>query len=91
MLKPLMSSAHGFELNTSMNSSVTFVDCPGTGFGLYMISVITSPVLRLDGPGGSRSGEYCACASPPDIRITAPRHTFVTIERNNTAMNFCIE
>src|ERR1043166_7984880 len=38
-----------------MNSRVWFVSKPGSGRGLYMISVMTSGVLRLDGPGGSRS------------------------------------
>src|SRR3954447_11679844 len=31
--------------------------------GLYMTSVITNPVLRLEGPGGSRSVVYCAEAA----------------------------
>ena len=39
-----------------MNSWVMFVFAtPGMGRGLYMISVMTSPVLREEGPGGSRS------------------------------------
>src|SRR5437868_9718399 len=59
--KPLMSSSHGLELNNSMNSRVLLVFCPGTALGLYMISVITRPVLRLDGPGGSRSVVYPNC------------------------------
>ena len=73
MANPLMSSAQGFELNTSMNSSVRLVDRPGTGRGLYMISVITSPVFRLDGPGGSRSRENCALAEAHAIRINNGR------------------
>src|SRR5436853_540623 len=57
-----MSSSHGLELYSSMNSRVMFVATPGIGRGLYMISVITSPVLRLDGPIGSRSRVNCARA-----------------------------
>ena len=55
MLNPLMSSSHGLELKSSMNSKVRLVDRSGIGRGLYMISVIARPVRRLDGPVGSRS------------------------------------
>src|SRR3954465_11582523 len=38
-------------------------------FGLYIISVITNPVLRLEGPGGSRSMLYCAKAAEHQSKI----------------------
>src|SRR5437762_11484919 len=48
---PLMSSEKGLELNSSTYSS----SLPSArGAGLYMISEMTRPVLRLDGPSGSR-------------------------------------
>src|SRR5437588_9945314 len=48
---PLMSSKNGLELSSSTYSS----SLPSVrGAGLYMISVMTRPVLRLDGPSGSR-------------------------------------
>jgi hypothetical protein len=71
MLNPLMSSSHGLELKSSMNSRVLFVVWPGTGRGLYIISVIASPVFRLDGPAGSRTGTYCAQRALPAARKTA--------------------
>jgi len=38
-----------------------------------MISVIASPVFRLDGPGGSRSRENCALADAQAIKISNGR------------------
>src|SRR6266487_2033574 len=73
MAKPPMSSDHGFELNTSINSRARLVASPGTGRGLYMISVITSPIFRLDGPGGSRSRENCAFAEAQAISVSNGR------------------
>src|SRR2546430_6265095 len=50
---PLMSSKNGLELNSSTYSS----SLPSVrGAGLYMISAMTRPGLRLAGPSGSRGG-----------------------------------
>ena len=46
-----MSSTNGFELNNSTYSKTL---SSVRGAGLYMISEMTSPVFRLDGPSGSR-------------------------------------
>ena len=56
-----MSSKNGFVLYSSMNSTL-FVSARGAG--LYMISEMTRPVLREEGPGGSEGFGVAARTAP---------------------------
>src|SRR5438105_9698640 len=63
---PLMSSKNGLELNSSTYSSTL----PSVrGAGLYIISEITRPVLRLEGPSGSQG----RASGPPPVGGVTPR------------------
>src|SRR5712671_5175016 len=90
MEKPVMSSAQGWELNTSINSRVWFVATPGRARGLYMISVMTSGVLRVDGPGGSRSSVNpdvdCPWAGAPPKKTKRVKAKAGVAKRNLTTV-----
>src|SRR5438128_10360741 len=63
---PLMSSKNGLELNNSTYSSAA----PSVhGAGLYMISEMTRPVLRLEGPSGSQG----SVSGPPPVAAVSLR------------------
>src|SRR5258708_6341923 len=91
MAKPEMSSGHACELKISTNSNVRFVDKPATGRGLYMISVITRGVLRLEGPGGSRSRVNCASTGPPARSMKSGRNKRRASEPDRAVMHFIID